>query len=109
MCRWWSAADNRTVSGGANLNIEGIRRTLVDLCRTRPLPRTLFIQAVNASDNKCWTVLLFLAMRSRSARRWTEEVECLDECLLESVKTDRSLPYVTETGHRAVSYPTHTR
>mgnify|MGYP000855883085 FL=1 len=53
---------NRTVSGGANLNIEGIRRTLVDLCRTRPLPRTLFIQADNASDNKCWTVLLFLAM-----------------------------------------------
>ena len=29
----------------------------------------------------------------RSARRWTEEVECL----LESVKPYRSLPYVTET------------
>ena len=53
---------NGTIGGGANLNVEGIRRVLIDLYADIPLPRTIYIQADNASDNKCWTVLLFLAM-----------------------------------------------
>lgn len=53
---------NSTIGGGANLNMEGIRRVLVDLYADTPLPRTIYIQADNASDNKCWTMLLFLAM-----------------------------------------------
>ena len=53
---------NDSVAGGANNNIEGIRRTLAAEYGNKPLPRTLYIQADNASDNKCWTVLLFLAM-----------------------------------------------
>ena len=53
---------NSTISGSANLNVEGIRRVLVDLYESRPLPRTMYIQGDNASDNKCWTLLLFFAM-----------------------------------------------
>ena len=53
---------NDSVPSGANNNIEGIRRTLCAEFAGRPLPRTLYIQSDNASDNKCWTVLLFLGM-----------------------------------------------
>ena len=54
---------NGNISGGANLNIEGLRRVLVDLCSGGAhLPRTLCVQGDNASDNKCWAVILFLAM-----------------------------------------------
>ena len=53
---------NDSVASGANNNIEGIRRTLCAEFSNKPMPRTLYIQADNASDNKCWTVLLFLAM-----------------------------------------------
>lgn len=53
---------NDSVPSGANNNIEGIRRTLCAEFAGRCLPRTLYIQADNASDNKCWTVLLFLGM-----------------------------------------------
>jgi hypothetical protein len=53
---------NSTISGSANLNVEGIRRVLVDLYRSTPLPRTICVQGDNASDNKCWTLLLFFAM-----------------------------------------------
>ena len=53
---------NSTVSGSANLNVEGIRRVLCDLYRSKPLPRTIYVQGDNASDNKCWTLLLFFAM-----------------------------------------------
>ena len=59
---------NSSVKGDANLNVEGIRRTLVHMCSSSPschLPRTIYseyIQGDNASDNKCWVLLLFLAM-----------------------------------------------
>ena len=53
---------NDSVASGANNNIEGIRRTLFAEYAGRCLPRTLYIQSDNASDNKCWTVLLFLGM-----------------------------------------------
>ena len=56
---------NSTISGSANLNIEGIRRVLVDMysSATAPkLPRTMYVQGDNASDNKCWSLLLFFAM-----------------------------------------------
>ena len=53
---------NSTVSGSANLNIEGIRRTLLDMYSQLPLPRTIYVQGDNASDNKCWALLLFFAM-----------------------------------------------
>ena len=51
---------NDTIKGDANLNIEGIRRTLADLYETEPMPKTVYIQADNASDNKCWAMLAFL-------------------------------------------------
>lgn len=50
---------NDSVKGDANLNIEGLRGTLNALTS---MPRTLYIQADNASDNKCWTMIAFLAM-----------------------------------------------
>ena len=75
---------NDSIKGDANTNIEGLRRTLVALYSgEQPMPRTLFVQVRplypnpacsfdrnpskppqgdNASDNKCWAVLLFLAM-----------------------------------------------
>ena len=53
---------NSTISGSANLNVEGIRRVLVDQYSSRPMPRTMYVQGDNASDNKCWTLLLFFAM-----------------------------------------------
>ena len=51
---------NESIKGDANLNIEGIRRTLADLYETEPMPKTVYIQADNASDNKCWAMLAFL-------------------------------------------------
>ena len=51
---------NDTIKGDANLNIEGIRRTLSIVYKEQPLPRTVYVQADNASDNKCFTMLLFL-------------------------------------------------
>jgi hypothetical protein len=56
---------NRSISGDANMNVEGIRRTLIHLCSSSPsyhLPRTIYVQGDNASDNKCWVLLLFFAM-----------------------------------------------
>lgn len=53
---------NDSVAGGANNNIEGLRRTLAREFATSHIPRTIYVQADNASDNKCWTVLLFFGM-----------------------------------------------
>jgi hypothetical protein len=53
---------NNSVGGGGNLNIEALRRTLLHLHSSTPIPRTICINADHASDNKCWSVLLFLAM-----------------------------------------------
>jgi hypothetical protein len=53
---------NTSIGSGANLNIEGIRQMLAAEYATKPLPRTIHIQSDNASDNKCWTMLLWLAM-----------------------------------------------
>jgi hypothetical protein len=53
---------NDSIKGDANLNIEGLRRTYADLFWDRPMPRTLYIQADNASDNKCWALVAWLAM-----------------------------------------------
>ena len=63
---------NNSIGGGANLNVEALRRTLVHLYASSPLPRKICINADNASDNKCWTLLLFLAMLVY--HRYTEEV-----------------------------------
>ena len=53
---------NDTLRGDGNLNIEGLHRTLVKHCGAQPLPRTLYIQADNASDNKNHAVLLFCGL-----------------------------------------------
>ena len=53
---------NDTIKGNANLNIEGLRLTLAKLYADTPMPHTLYVQGDNASDNKCWAVILFLAM-----------------------------------------------
>ena len=53
---------NDSIKGDANLNIEGIRRTLAHLYESEPMPKTMYIQADNASDNKCWAMLAFLGM-----------------------------------------------
>jgi hypothetical protein len=53
---------NDSIKGDANLNIEGLRRTYADLFWNTPMPRTLYIQADNASDNKCWAMVAWLAM-----------------------------------------------
>ena len=53
---------NDTVKGDANLNIEGLHRTLVKYCGAQPLPRIIYIQADNASDNKNYAVLLFFGL-----------------------------------------------
>ena len=63
---------NNTIGGGANLNVEAIRRTLVHLHSSTPMPRKFVINADNASDNKCWTLLLFLAMLVY--HRYTDDV-----------------------------------
>ena len=54
---------NNSIGGGANLNVEALRRTMVHKYGgSTPLPRRICVNADNASDNKCWTVLLFLGM-----------------------------------------------
>jgi hypothetical protein len=53
---------NDTIKGDANTNIEGIRRTLASLYSDKAMPRIVAVQGDNASDNKCWAVLLFLGM-----------------------------------------------
>jgi hypothetical protein len=53
---------NDSIKGDANVNIEGIRRTLASLYSDTAMPRTLYVQADNASDNKNWTLILFFAM-----------------------------------------------
>ena len=63
---------NDSIGGGANLNVEALRRTVLHLYSNSPLPRKMCINADNASDNKCWTLLLFLAMLVY--HRYTEEV-----------------------------------
>jgi hypothetical protein len=63
---------NNTIGGGANLNVEALRRTMVHMYASSPLPRKICINADNASDNKCWTLLLFLAMLVY--HRYTDEV-----------------------------------
>ena len=55
-------AVNDSIKGDANLNVEGLRRTLASMYAQTPMPRTLYVQGDNASDNKCWTVVAFLAM-----------------------------------------------
>ena len=53
---------NDNLKGDANMNIEGIRRTLLKhLAGGKPMPRILFIQADNASDNKNFAMIGFLA------------------------------------------------
>ena len=53
---------NSTIGGGANLNIEGIRRMLLHKFESVPMPETMYVQADNASDNKCWALILFFGM-----------------------------------------------
>ena len=53
---------NNSIGGGANLNVEALRRTMVHKFRSTPLPRRICVNADNASDNKCFTLILFLAM-----------------------------------------------
>ena len=53
---------NDSISGDANVNCEGLRRMLVSRYSKTRMPRCLMLQADNASDNKNWCVLLFLAM-----------------------------------------------
>lgn len=53
---------NDSIRGDANLNVEGLRRTLASMYSETPMPRTLYVQGDNASDNKGWTVIVFLAM-----------------------------------------------
>lgn len=53
---------NDSVAGGANNNVEGLRRTLAAEYATKPMPRIMYVQADNASDNKNFTVLLFLGL-----------------------------------------------
>ena len=53
---------NASIKGDANLNIECIRRTLAEVYASSPMPKTLYVQSDNASDNKCWTMLAFFAM-----------------------------------------------
>jgi len=53
---------NDSIKGDANLNVEGIRRTLVSLYSDKPMPKTVYIQADSASDNRCWTMIAFLGM-----------------------------------------------
>lgn len=58
-------AFNESIKADANSNIEGIRRTLASEYPPdgdRPMPKTVFVQADSASNNKCWAVILFLAM-----------------------------------------------
>lgn len=53
---------NDSLKGDANTNIEGIRRTLAMLYKEKAMPRALYVQADNASDNKNWTVMLWFGM-----------------------------------------------
>ena len=53
---------NDSIKGGADVNIEGLRRTLAALYDKTPMPPRLDVQADNASDNKCWAVLLWFGM-----------------------------------------------
>lgn len=56
----YTFSDN--LKGDSNMNIEGIRRTLVKhLAAGKQMPRILYIQADNASDNKNYAMLAFLA------------------------------------------------
>ena len=63
---------NGTIKGDANVNIEGTRRVLLKLYAERPMPQIIFANADNASDNKCWAMLLFWAMLVLHG--YTEEV-----------------------------------
>ena len=50
------------LKGDGNMNIEGIRRTLLKHLRGgRHMPRVLYVQADNASDNKNYAMIGFLA------------------------------------------------
>ena len=54
---------NDNLKGDANMNIEGIRRTLLKhLEGGRHMPRILYVQADNASDNKNFAMIAFLAL-----------------------------------------------
>jgi hypothetical protein len=54
---------NDNLKGDANMNIEGIRRTLLKhLEGGRRMPRILYVQADNASDNKNFAMIAFLAV-----------------------------------------------
>ena len=53
---------NDNLKGDGSMNIEGIRRTLVKhFIGGKTMPRTLYIQAENASDNKNFAMIGFLA------------------------------------------------
>ena len=60
--RQYIFAANDSIKGDANLNIEGLRRMLVQEFASKPMPRVIYLQADNASDNKCWAMVTFLAM-----------------------------------------------
>ena len=65
---------NGAVKGDANSNIEGLRRVLLAKYpdAAHPMPQVLLLQADNASDNKNFAMLLFLAMLVYHG--YTEEV-----------------------------------
>jgi hypothetical protein len=61
---------NDNLKGDANMNIEGIRRTLLKhLEGGRRMPRILYVQADNASDNKNFAMIAFLAVLAFSRLR----------------------------------------
>ena len=54
---------NDNLKGDANMNIEGIRRALLaHLEGGKPMPRILYVQGDNASDNKNYALFCFLAL-----------------------------------------------
>ena len=53
---------NESVKGGANFNVECVRRALLKLSKGGPLPPVGYFQADSATDNKCHTMLYFLGM-----------------------------------------------
>lgn len=127
---------NETIKGDANSNIEGIRRMLVHKFANQPMPQRLNVQADNASDNKCWAVILFFGMLVHHG--YTNEVffsfllvghthEDIDQIFsilskafknAKSVMTPREFeefiretlrdrPHVYETMHSVVDWTTH--
>ena len=53
---------NESIKGDANFNIECLWQVLLTLGSVVGLPRTMRVQADNASDNKNWTMMLFFGV-----------------------------------------------